>query len=840
MAEIVDSCCVPSPIAGQLTKPDKNNNTTANVDDGIISPSEQSDVIDDGIDGKSESTGDRDIDRLSSGVDDDGSNNNNNNDTVTTETATVASSSSSNDETEVAINNESTGSNNLNANTSTISTDPYKDFSGVDTESFISTTLRNNPKDRTLLLRLENVLQQFIQNEEQTTHQFQAMNSYERMIVHRVAAFFGLNHNVDKNGQAVVVTKTSNTRIPEFSFQKCIPDDESNDLTSGASTTDNPVSSTNSTEMPTRRILRRHEKHPNHEHSQRNGVNDDHSNHQTTTSKSQSTIKPYSERVNHYAETRARIFNDTSDSSNSTLTNKTNKTNNHNNNNTKQHSNYSRQSYRKNYQNSAAHQHRSYTYQHSQQTTHNHMQQYSTGKIIDPSSHMLNTSANRNPSIYSAQQPPSTNLNLGQPAIYASMVPSNPNAATLRPQPGTSFYPQAQQAPVDYDYKQQTGGPHIYNYVSMIPQTTPNFIHQQQQQSQQATQSLHAPSTSGTGPNQVPSQHGTGMAMPILVQQPTGQLQYIFPAHALPQQQQQGQQPPPPSNPYPITPEGQYLPIFRPDSLSISGPTTVPQASVVDNNNTHHHQYPQNQVYHHHPISQQTLPPQQQQPIPPSQNNPNPQPPPFVRLYPTGTPGNVSHAYAQAPYQPPPQTTYVQPGTISGPSYMIPPPQSTGGVQTYPTYDNSIPYNAYGPNTTSASSTIPTAGKSNVNNNGTSVQYATNHLSNLNLQSQHDDYQGRLITNPPTRFSHSNGSTNVNSQRNFIGRSLVQSPNGTTNTPRMTMYSTSNHSYRHNRPGNLTNTDKQVTSIETDSKSLTSTQQQNNSENISLAGPAQE
>jgi len=35
MAEIVDSCCVQSPIAGQLTKPDKNNNTTANVDDGM-------------------------------------------------------------------------------------------------------------------------------------------------------------------------------------------------------------------------------------------------------------------------------------------------------------------------------------------------------------------------------------------------------------------------------------------------------------------------------------------------------------------------------------------------------------------------------------------------------------------------------------------------------------------------------------------------------------------------------------------------------------------------------------------------------------------------------------
>lgn len=94
------------------------------------------------------------------------------------EIAAVASStSSSNNESEMPINHDAT-INNTNTSTNNISTtDPYKDFSGVDTESFIATTLRNNPKDRTLLLQLETVLQQFIQNDEQTSHQFQAMNS---------------------------------------------------------------------------------------------------------------------------------------------------------------------------------------------------------------------------------------------------------------------------------------------------------------------------------------------------------------------------------------------------------------------------------------------------------------------------------------------------------------------------------------------------------------------------------------------------------------------------------------------------------------------------------------
>jgi hypothetical protein len=170
------------------------------------------------------------------------------------------------------------------------------------------------------------------------------------------------------------------------------------------------------------------------------------------------------------------------------------------------------------------------------------------------------------PSIYSTQQPPSANLSIGQASMYGPMITSNPPTASLRPPTATSFYTQPQQPPVDYDYKQQTGGAHIYNYVSMVPPGTSNFIHQQQQQ-----QSLHPQPpqpTSATGSNQIPSQHGAGIPLPILVQQPSGQIQYIFPTHAL--QQQQQQQPPPPTNPYPLTPDGQYVSVNIPDSVFFS------------------------------------------------------------------------------------------------------------------------------------------------------------------------------------------------------------------------------------------------------------------------------
>lgn len=141
------------------------------------------------------------------------------------------------------------------------------------------------------------------------------------------------------------------------------------------------------------------------------------------------------------------------------------------------------------------------------------------------------------------------------------MIGSNPGTTQIRPPAPASFYTQPQQPPVEYDYKQQTGGTHIYNYVPMIPSTTSNFIHQQQQTQQlhpqQTSQAAATSTTAGaTGSNQVPSQHGPGIPLPILVhQQPTGQIQYLFPAHPLQQQPQT----PTPTNPYTLTPDGQYV-----------------------------------------------------------------------------------------------------------------------------------------------------------------------------------------------------------------------------------------------------------------------------------------
>lgn len=77
-----------------------------------------------------------------------------------------------------------------NNNHSSSSRNPYHDFAGVDTESFITNTLRHNAKDRQLLLTLEKVFREFIRNNEQNSHQFQAMNSCKSIDFSSAQYFF--------------------------------------------------------------------------------------------------------------------------------------------------------------------------------------------------------------------------------------------------------------------------------------------------------------------------------------------------------------------------------------------------------------------------------------------------------------------------------------------------------------------------------------------------------------------------------------------------------------------------------------------------------------------------
>ncbi|KAM4710770.1 R3H domain-containing protein 1 isoform 5-T6 [Anableps anableps] len=110
------------------------------------------------------------------------------------------------------------------------SSQDYTDSTGIDLHEFLVNTLKSNPRDRIMLLKLEQDILDFISNNESQRRKFPPMTSYHRMLLHRVAAYFGMDHNVDPSGKSVVINKTINTRIPDQKFSEHIKDDRADDF----------------------------------------------------------------------------------------------------------------------------------------------------------------------------------------------------------------------------------------------------------------------------------------------------------------------------------------------------------------------------------------------------------------------------------------------------------------------------------------------------------------------------------------------------------------------------------------------------------------------------------
>ncbi|XP_030366447.1 R3H domain-containing protein 2 isoform X9 [Strigops habroptila] len=106
------------------------------------------------------------------------------------------------------------------------SSQEYTDSTGIDLHEFLVNTLKKNPRDRMMLLKLEQEILEFISDNNNQFKKFPQMTSYHRMLLHRVAAYFGMDHNVDQTGKAVIINKTSNTRIPEQRFSEHIKDEK--------------------------------------------------------------------------------------------------------------------------------------------------------------------------------------------------------------------------------------------------------------------------------------------------------------------------------------------------------------------------------------------------------------------------------------------------------------------------------------------------------------------------------------------------------------------------------------------------------------------------------------
>ncbi|XP_030596789.1 cAMP-regulated phosphoprotein 21 isoform X2 [Archocentrus centrarchus] len=105
----------------------------------------------------------------------------------------------------------------------------YTDSTGIDLHQFIIDTLNSNPRDRMMLLKLEQDMIDFITSNS-PFKKFPHMSSYHRMLVHRVAAYFGMEHNVDQTGKSVIINQTSSTRIPEQRFVDKVHKDKTEEI----------------------------------------------------------------------------------------------------------------------------------------------------------------------------------------------------------------------------------------------------------------------------------------------------------------------------------------------------------------------------------------------------------------------------------------------------------------------------------------------------------------------------------------------------------------------------------------------------------------------------------
>ncbi|XP_035476377.2 cAMP-regulated phosphoprotein 21 [Scophthalmus maximus] len=105
----------------------------------------------------------------------------------------------------------------------------YTDSTGIDLRQFIVDTLNGNPRDRMMLLKLEQDMIDFITSNS-SFKKFPHMSSYHRMLVHRVAAYFGMEHNVDHTGKSVIINRTSSTRILEQRFFDEVHKDKADEI----------------------------------------------------------------------------------------------------------------------------------------------------------------------------------------------------------------------------------------------------------------------------------------------------------------------------------------------------------------------------------------------------------------------------------------------------------------------------------------------------------------------------------------------------------------------------------------------------------------------------------
>ncbi|KAF9975588.1 R3H domain-containing protein 1 [Actinomortierella ambigua] len=92
-------------------------------------------------------------------------------------------------------------------------------------DEFLMTALRSS-KDRMFLLKLDREFGFFINDPQKNKLEFPTMNSYHRMVIHRVANYFNLRRLVHPVHKTVVLFKTEYSAIPSLRFSDLVEEEE--------------------------------------------------------------------------------------------------------------------------------------------------------------------------------------------------------------------------------------------------------------------------------------------------------------------------------------------------------------------------------------------------------------------------------------------------------------------------------------------------------------------------------------------------------------------------------------------------------------------------------------
>lgn len=164
-------------------------------------------------------------------------------------------------------------------------------------------TLKKGLKDRQFLYKVEKELILFVKDISKESFQITDNCPYHRMLIHKMADYFQLEHGVDQAHTSVIMTKNLNVRLPEESLKDIIKKDQRETgnvpkksilKRDSASLDDSPSSSFDKDKSPDNSLL--------------NGG--------SSLSTDSSRSRSLEEREENYEKVRARIFNQDSNEAN--------------------------------------------------------------------------------------------------------------------------------------------------------------------------------------------------------------------------------------------------------------------------------------------------------------------------------------------------------------------------------------------------------------------------------------------------------------------------------------------------------------------------------------------